>query len=63
MTKEKLVRLETQRLPNETFFRFMSENKVYYVKYNTNTPFRHNDMSRRPMRESIFLRRQVVATA
>jgi hypothetical protein len=36
-TKEKLVRLETQRLSNEMFFRFMTENKVYYVKYDPAT--------------------------
>jgi hypothetical protein len=36
-TTEKLVRVETKGLPNETFFRFMTENKVYYLKYNTKT--------------------------
>jgi hypothetical protein len=36
-TKERLVRVRTSILPNETFFRFMSENRVYYVKYNVQT--------------------------
>jgi membrane-anchored protein YejM (alkaline phosphatase superfamily) len=37
MAKKKLVRIETQRLSNETFFRFMTENKVYYLRYNPET--------------------------
>jgi hypothetical protein len=32
--KEKLVRIKTRLLPNETFFSFMSENYTYYIKYN-----------------------------
>jgi hypothetical protein len=35
--KAKLVRVRTSALANETFFRFMSENKVYYHKYNPKT--------------------------
>jgi hypothetical protein len=37
MAKKKLVRIETQRLSNETFFRFMTENKAYYLRYNPET--------------------------
>jgi hypothetical protein len=37
MEKKKLVRVNVQRLANETFFRFMTENKVYYVRYNPQT--------------------------
>jgi hypothetical protein len=35
--KAKLVRVKTRLLPNETFYRFMSENYVYYLKYNPAT--------------------------